>query len=45
MGGGVWDGRGCLEWEGVFQRNSTALTENSGVLKNSCDAIYIYEWC
>ena len=31
MGGGVWNERGCLEWEGVFGKNSTVMTENSGV--------------
>ena len=52
MGGGIWNGRGYLEWEGVFgmgggiwKKNSTAMNENSGVLKNSCDRIYSYEWC
>ena len=58
MGGGIWNGRGYLEWEGVFGmgggiwngrgylgKDSTAMNENSGVLKNSCDRIYSYEWC
>ena len=39
MGEGIWNGRGYLE------KNSTAMNENSGVLKNSCDRIYSYEWC
>ena len=39
VGGGIWNGRGYLE------KNSTAMNENSGVLKNSCDIIYSYEWC
>ena len=54
---GVWYERGCLGWEGVFGlegmfgmvrgrfKNSNAMTENSGVWKNSCDGVYIYEWC
>ena len=33
MGGGVWNGRGCLE------KNSTVMNENSGVWENSCDRI------
>ena len=32
-GGGVWNGRGCLE------KNSTVMNENSGVWENSCDRI------
>ena len=39
VGGGIWNGRGYLE------KNSTAMNENSGVLKNSCDRIFSYEWC
>ena len=38
-GGGVWNGRGCLEWEGVFGKKSTVMNENSGVWENSCDRI------
>ena len=34
MGGGIWNGRGYLE------KNFTAMNENSGVWKNSCDRIY-----
>ena len=39
MGGGVWNGRGCLE------KNYTVMNENSGIWENSCDRIKLYEWC